>query len=326
MTTSLTTPAWATTTIEPDDGRHEGTIMVGPVAQPRRRHRRAGEDHVVIATIPLTDPLSLAWIAWCRAEHKPVTTIAARTRALRCIGNAGTATREEVEAWWLTRAHLGAATRHNDLAHLRSFYRWCKRWEYRDDDPTLRLDSPRVDAGLPRPMTREDLHLALDQLSRAPSGRPWNLSWGPDIRRAICLGAYAGLRISEAAALDWSDVDLENRQIRVIRSKGGKSRRIPMGPELLDALLPETGGNVVSGGAPYSTYRLARRVRSAFKALGIDATFHQLRHRYATIAYEASGDILTVSRLLGHANLNTTQIYVRTRDDVAEAIARAVSA
>jgi integrase len=280
MTTSLTTPAWATKTIEPDDGSHEGTITVGPVTQPRRRHRRAGEDHVVTATIPLTDPLSLAWIAWCRAEHKPAATTASRTRVLRCIGNAGTATREDVEAWWLTRAHMAPATRHNELAHLRSFYRWAKRWEYRDDDPTLRLDSPRVDAGLPRPMTREDLHLALDQLSRAPSGRPWNLSWGPDIRRAVCLGAYAGLRISEAAALDWSDVDLENRQIRVIRSKGGKSRRIPMGPELLDALLPETGGNVVSGGAPYSTYRLARRVRSAFKALGIDATFHQLRHRY----------------------------------------------
>src|SRR5664280_2006297 len=235
--------------------------------------------------------------------------------------NAGTATREDVEAWWLTRAHLSPATRHNELAHLRSFYRWAKRWEYRTtDDPTLRLDSPPVDAGLPRPMTREDLHRALDQL------------YCPDIRRAVCLGAYAGLRISEAARLDWSDVDLENQELRVMNSKGNKSRRVPMSPVLLDALLPVTGGNVVLGGTvvagaePISTQRLARRVREAFKALGIDATFHQLRHRYATIAYEASGDILTVSRLLGHANLNTTQIYVRTREDVARAIAMAVTA
>ena len=190
------------------------------------------------ASIPLTDPLSLAWIQWCRNEHKPVATIASRTRALRSIGNAGTATREEVEAWWLTRAHLAPATRHNELANLRSFYRWAKRWEYRDDDPTLRLDNPRVDPGLPRPMTREDLHKAIDQLCRAPSCRPWNLSWGPDIRRAICLGAYAGLRISEAAALDWSDVDLESRQIRIMNSKNHKSRRVPISPMLLDALLP----------------------------------------------------------------------------------------
>jgi integrase len=262
----------------------------------------------------LTDPLSLAWIQWCRDEHKPANTIASRTRSLRSIGNAGTATREDVEAWWRSRAHLAPATRHNDLGHLRSFYRWAMRWEYRDDDPTTRLDSPRVDPGLPRPMTREDLHKALDDL------------YCPDIRRAVCLGAYAGLRISEAARLDWSDVDLENRQLRIMNSKGNKSRRIPMSPTLLDALGPNTGANVVSGSEAYSTLRLARRVREAFKALGIDATFHQLRHRYATMAYEASGDILTVSRLLGHANLNTTQIYVRTRDDVARAIAMAVTA
>jgi integrase len=265
-------------------------------------------------SIPLTDPLSLAWIQWCRNEGKPVTTTAARTRALRCIGNAGTATREEVEAWWLTRAHLGAATRHNDLAHLRSFYRWCKRWEYRDDDPTLRLDSPRVDAGLPRPMSREDLHLVLDQLYR------------PDIRRAVCLGAYAGLRISEAARLQWSDVDLENRQLRVMNSKGNKSRRVPMSPVLLDALLPNMGGNVVTGAEPYSTSRLARRVREAFKAIGVHATFHQLRHRYGTVAYAATRDLLAVGRLLGHSNPATTAIYVRTSDDVAQAIALAVSA
>ena len=233
---------------------------------------------------------------------------------MRSVGNAGTATREEVEAWWLTRAHLAPATRHNDLANLRSFYRWAKRWEHRDDDPTVRIDSPHVDPGLPCPMTREDLHKAIDQLYR------------PDIRRAVCLGAYAGLRISEAAALDWSDVDLENRQLRVMNSKGNKSRRIPMSPTLLEALLPNTGANVVSGGAPYSTYRLARRVRSAFQSLGIDATFHQLRHRYGTMAYEAPGDLLAVGRLLGQSNPATTAIYVQTREDVAQAIAMAVTA
>jgi integrase len=263
--------------------------------------------------VPLTDPLSAAWIQWCRNERKPAFTIARRKSTLQSLPGAGTATREDVEAWWLTRAHLSAASRHSDLASLRSFYKWCKRWELRDDNPTMRIDSPRVDPGLPRPMSRVDLLKALDSMP-------------DDLRRAVCLGAYAGLRVSEAAALDWSDVDLENRQLRVMNSKGNKSRRVPMSPVLLDALLPVTGGNVVGGGVPYSTYTLSRRVREAFRALGIAATFHQLRHRYATIAYEATGDILAVSRLLGHANITTTQIYVRTREDVAQAIAMAVSA
>jgi integrase len=263
-------------------------------------------------SVPLTDPLSLAWIQWCRVEHIRPNTIARRISTLRHMPNAGTATREDVEAWWLTRAHLAPASRAAALADLRSFFKWCRRWEYRDDNPTLRIDSPHVSLGLPRPMSRVDLYKALDTMP-------------PDLRRAVCLGAYAGLRISEAAALDWSEVDLENRQIRIMNSKGGKSRRIPISPTVLDQLLPDTGGNVVSGGAPYSTHWLARRVCDAFRALGIDATFHQLRHRYATIAYEATGDILAVSRLLGHANVTTTQVYVCAREDVAEAIALAVS-
>src|SRR5665647_1480301 len=118
------------------------------------------------ASVPLTDPLSLAWIQWCRDERKPANTNARRVSTLRYMPNAGTATREDVEVWWRSRAHLSAATRHNELANLRSFYRWCIRWEYRLDDPTLRLDSPRVDPGLPRPMTSEDLHKALDHLYR----------------------------------------------------------------------------------------------------------------------------------------------------------------
>ena len=181
------------------------TIMPDQTIPARRRHRRAGEDHPITATTPpLTDPLSLAWIQWCRDERIPVATTTSRGRVLRCVGNAGTASREDIEAWWRSRTHLSPASRHADLANLRSFYKWCKRWELRDDNPTLRIDSPHVEPGLPRPITNADLHTALDALL-------------PDYRRAICLGAYAGLRVSEAAALDWSNVDLEARQIRVIR-------------------------------------------------------------------------------------------------------------
>jgi integrase/recombinase XerC len=119
---------------------------------------------------------------------------------------------------------------------------------------------------------------------------------------------------------------LVNRSGKLRRSKGNKSRRVPISPALLEALLPNTGGNVVSGNVAYSTARLMRRVHRAFQSLGIDCTFHQLRHRYATLAYAASKDLLVVSRLLGHANVTTTQIYVQTSDETAAAIALAVSA
>ena len=88
------------------------------------------------------DQLSTDWIEHQRAEGVTPNTIARRASVMRSIGNAGTATREEVEAWWAARRHLAVATRSNDLACLRAFYKWANRWDYRDDDPTRRGSLP----------------------------------------------------------------------------------------------------------------------------------------------------------------------------------------
>lgn len=260
----------------------------------------------------MSNALSDAYLQWCEAEHQPHNTISSRARVLRSVPGPGTATREDIEAWWAGRRALSAGTRANDLANLRAFYRWCRRWEHRADDPTLRIDAPHVVNGLPRPMSRHDLHKLLAEFP-------------DDLRRAVALGAYAGLRVSEAAALQWPDVDLETRQLRVWASKGGKSRPVPLGPILTDHLLPDTGGNVVTGtDARYSSAALQRRTNRAIRGQGVDATFHQLRHRYGTIAYQATGDLVAVGNAMGHSSIVTTQIYAAANDDVAAKIAAAV--
>lgn len=249
---------------------------------------------------------------WCQREGTPPNTIAARRRTLASLGDAGVATREDVELWWDSRAHLARSTRANDLANLRTFYKWCRRWEHRDDDPTLRLDAPKVSRGLPRPMSKHDLRLLLDALP-------------PDLRRAVCLGAYAGLRVSEAAALHWSDVDLETNVVRVNESKGGKSRMVKVSPLLIDELLPRNDGYVVTGESGAMTAAvLQRRVNRAIKGSKVDATFHQLRHRYGTVAYQATGDLLAVGRQMGHSSPVTTAIYAQASDDITAKIAAAV--
>jgi integrase len=259
------------------------------------------------------DSLSTEWLAHLKAERTPSNTIAARARVLRSVGAAGTATREEIESWWASRRDRSPATRANDLACLRSFYKWARRWEHRDDDPTARLDSPAVDKGLPRPISRADLRRLLTALP-------------DDLRRAVALGAYAGLRVSEVAALDWSDVDVESRRARIHHSKGGKSRIVAIGTVLIDELLPDTGGNVVTAGGPVSSAaQLQRRVNRAIRAAGVDATFHQLRHRYGTLAYQATRDLVAVGRQMGHSSPVTTAIYAAASDDVADAIADAVT-
>ena len=258
------------------------------------------------------DHLSSAWIAHLEAEHVTPNTIARRATVLRSLGNAGTATREDVEAWWATRRDLAPATRSNDLACLRSFYRWAQRWDHRDDDPTRRLDAPKVPKGLPHPLGRADLRKLLDNLP-------------PDLRRAVALGAYAGLRVSEVAALDWADVDMEARRARVT-GKGGKTRVVALGVVLMDELLPNTGGNVImAGGRAVTGATLQRRINRAIARLGIDATFHSLRHRYGTLAYQATHDLLAVGRQMGHSSPVTTAIYAAPSDDAADVIAEAVA-
>lgn len=253
------------------------------------------------------------WIAHLTQERRPANTVAAARRVMRSLPNASDATREDVEAWWASRAHLSPATRSNDLAILRTFYAWCRRWEHRDDDPTARLDAPKVDKGLPRPVSRADLRTLLDTLP-------------DDLRRAVALGAYAGLRVSEVAALRWEDVDVEARRARVLHGKGGKARIVALGSVLIDHLLPDAGGNVVTGTADaMSAATLQRRVNRAMRRAGVSDTFHGLRHRYGTLAYQATRDLVAVGRQMGHTSPVTTVIYAAASDDVADEIAEAVA-
>lgn len=257
------------------------------------------------------DELSRAWLAYCEAEGQAANTVRRRRAVLSRVGNAGTATRDEIESWWASRRDLSPATRANDLACLRAFYKWCLRWDHRHDDPTIRLDPPQVPNGLPRPMSRADLRRLLDTLP-------------DDLRRAVALGAYGGLRVSEAASLEWANVNADARRMYV-RGKGRKERVVGLSVTLLDELLPDVGGNVVTaGGKPYTADTLQRKVNRAIKRAGVAGTFHTLRHRFGTVAYEATGDLLAVSRAMGHSSTKTTEVYAATTDEVLDRIAAAV--
>lgn len=224
---------------------------------------------------------------------------------------------EEIGLWWKTRYDMSAATRHNELACLRAFYKWMTRHDYRADDPTRRLDPPKVDNEIPRPIGRADLKKALDACDEAGT---------PELRRAIALGAYGGLRVAEAAAMDWSDIDLDNRMM-YIRGKGRKERLAGVSPVLLDEILPSLSqGNVVlSGGEPYRPDTLQRRVNRHFKRLGIDATFHKLRSRYVTQGIAETGDIFAVSRAAGWSSIETAKPYAALSDDALHRIAAAAA-
>ena len=258
-----------------------------------------------------TDPIE-QWLDYLRRRNRALTTLRAYRTTMNTFPDPLTCTREQAEDWWDTLDDLGVATRRRMLSTVRSFYQWANRFDVRADDPTIRLDPPTQGRRLPRPIGRTDLKRILDTAD-------------PEVRRAVSLGAYAGLRVSEAAALDWADIDTETRRLYV-RGKGDKDRAVGLSALLLDDLLPNTGGNVVTaGGKAYTADALQRRCNRAMRAAGVDGTFHKLRHRFATVSLAATGNLLAVSRALGHSSPATTAVYAATSDADLDLIAEAAA-
>lgn len=255
----------------------------------------------------------LAWAEQDR-EWSPNTIRRYRTVLGSLPFDPATATIDQVEAWWATRYERAKSTRSNDLAVLRSFYKWATRHDLRSDDPSRRLDAPRFHRRVPRPIGESDLARLLGPLTAD----------APDLRRAVALMGYAGMRAAEAAACDWSWIDRESRRI-FITGKGDKERPCGLSPVLLDKLLPETGGNVVTaGGAPYRAATLEQKVNRLMARHDIDNTCHDLRKRGATLAIAKTGDVYAVAKMFGWSSVETASHYALVGDEALDRIAAAM--
>lgn len=260
------------------------------------------------------------WLHWLRNDRgRAANTITTYARSARSVGiPLETATREDIEAWWAARANDADgnprphSSRNNELAAIRGFYRWAQRFEHRADDPTARLDPLRQQKRVSRFVGSDDLTRLLVTLE-------------PDMRRAVALGAYGGLRVSEAATLHWRDVDQDARRM-IVRGKGDKERSVGLSVRLLDLLLPDTRGNVVTGRAEaYSGHYLQLKVNAAIRAAGVEGTYHRLRHRFGFKAAEAGMAPTSIARAMGHESLTTTMGYIAAVDSDLDLIAEAVA-
>jgi integrase len=125
-------------------------------------------------------------------------------------------------------------------------------------------------------------------------------------------------RVGEAWALQWTDLDVENRTLRITPEKGSNPRIFKISPKLLAMLsaLPHNG-NCIFGSYPLRGYRtcFTRQRKKAATKLGnprlLQITFHTFRHWKATTEYHKTKDILYVMRLLGHKSIKNTLIYTQ---------------
>jgi integrase/recombinase XerC len=233
----------------------------------------------------------------------------------------------------LDNRRLARTTIARHASALRRYSRWLHREGFVDHDPSALLATPKAGSRLPRvPKAADAVALVEGAAARADPPRPVDASALARARRDHALVELlygAGLRVSEACALDLHDVDLRGRLVTVV-GKGSKVRRVPIGEPAADAMArwlaegrsalstPETPDTAVFLNARGRRLgpRDARRVLAGLTAPdGPPLHPHALRHAFATHLLEGGADLRVVQELLGHADLATTQIYTHvTRD------------
>jgi len=220
----------------------------------------------------------------------------------------------DLSRWQPHRARqITAPSLRNEISYLRGFYRWATREGLLSGDPSTVLDLPRAPRRLPRPI--EDMALA-----EAMAGAPG------EVRAALGLAAFAGLRACEIARLDWAEVTLdgEGPHLRVV-GKGGHERVVDIAPALAEILGRPGRGPVVrrldGAAGPNRPARVSQLVNDHLHGLGLAETLHCARHRFGTAVYAASGDIRATQEAMGHASPTTTAGYAAvSRRNVREAV------
>ncbi len=229
----------------------------------------------------------------------------------------------------LGRSHLGRAALRLRFSGLKSFYKFLLRRGVVTTLPIKNLSLPKLAPRLPKFLTVAQmaalLRAPLDELAAtraAQTAPPDDTVFLRDV--AILETIYScGLRISELAALRAASLDWAEQLVRVL-GKGRKERQIPIGVPALNAIRrywqslpasPAPDDAVFQASRDQSRPVAPRVIQSRLKrylaAAGLDPqlTPHKLRHSYATHLLDAGADLRSVQELLGHAHLQTTQIY-----------------
>ena len=221
----------------------------------------------------------------------------------------------------LTREGIAKSSQGRMLSAIRSCFRFGVLRGLVAANPAAAVRTPKIPKRLPRHLRPGETEDLIDA-----AGEGGSL---PERDRALVELLYAtGLRVGELVSLDWRDLDLSGRVLRVM-GKGGKERMVPFGKPAASALrawlrvwegvraeaeaVDDTEEPVfLNARGTRLSARSVRRVldrcvRDASVAAGVHP--HTLRHSFATHLLEAGADLRAIQELLGHSSLSTTQKY-----------------
>lgn len=286
------------------------------------------------------------FLAWMASERgRSANTVAAYRRDLTGYAawltaagvTAATVDRATVDRFVQARRATGAAPSSvaRQLAAVRMFHRFMTEEGLRGDDPTADVEGVRVPAGIPHPLTEDEVGRLLDAVTGTDPAALRD--------RALLEFLYAtGARISEACGLSLADVDRDHRVVRLF-GKGAKERVVPFGRTAAAAM-----DEWLTGGRPrWEPARWARRgdqeavflntrggrltrqaawavVRKYGERTGLADRLspHVLRHSCATHLLDHGADLRIVQEMLGHASISTTQVYTKVSQERLWAVYR----
>lgn len=224
----------------------------------------------------------------------------------------------------MIRGYLGFLHKRNKkksiarkLSALRSFLRYLVRRGIIADNPADLILTPKQDKNIPAYLTVDEMFHLLDSIKVDSLAGLRN--------RAIFETMYSsGVRVSELAGLNVTDVDFGGCVIRVL-GKGGKERIVPVGSKALHAVrayIEKLRGEGVSSDEDgplflnksrgrLTTRSIARILENFVRefCISVPVSPHALRHSFATHMLDAGADLRVVQELLGHKSLSTTQKY-----------------
>ncbi len=198
---------------------------------------------------------------------------------------------------------LAPLTANHTIRIIKTFLNWAVKVNKLSKNPIAHMDRYKVNQKEPRFLKTDEVRLVLE---KAKESR---------IYEVVALAVYTGMRQGEIMRLDWNDVDFENKTITVNLSKPGKFRKIPIHRNLDDILksYKKKSGLIYSGTVRTIEWEMTL-IRRALPDIA-HFRFHDLRHTFASLLIRSGVDIYTVSKLLGHGQITTTQIYAHLYED-----------
>jgi site-specific recombinase XerD len=204
------------------------------------------------------------------------------------------------------------------VAALRRYFGWLRRTGVVATDPASRLSAPAGEGRLPRVLGRGELEVLLDSPPARIGADPEPVRLRDDAVLELLYGS--GLRVAELCGLRPDDVDVRRRTVTVW-GKGSRQRQVPITPpaaRAVEAWLGRGRPALAEPSSPSDALFLNRRgrrlsprdVRRLLDHRSPAPTHpHALRHSFATHLLDGGADLRVVQELLGHASLQTTQVY-----------------